>query len=122
MMRASRERNYQAGVRRPIAALAAAAVLSGALAMPVLADINNEPTGEEMVADVLVARPIGVAATLLGTAAFIVSLPFSLLGGNVDKAAEGLVLEPGRETFVRCLGCRNTGRRDAGYSEPQNQR
>jgi len=116
MMRASRK--DQAGFKRPIAALAAAAVLTGALATPVSADINNEPTGEEMVADVLVARPIGVAATLLGTAAFIVSLPFSLLGGNVDKAAEGLVLGPGRETFVRCLGCRNSGRRDFRATKP----
>ena len=106
MMRASRK--YQAGVR----SLVVAAMLSCGVAMPAQAEITTEPTGEEMVADMLVARPLGLVGTLLGTAAFIVSLPFSLLGGNVDKAAEQLVVGPGRETFVRCLGCRNSGRRD----------
>lgn len=115
MMRASRK--YRAGGK----GLVAATLLSCSLGMPAHADITAEPTGEEMIADALVARPIGVAATVLGTAAFVVSLPFSLLGGNVDKAAETLVLGPGREAFVRCLGCRSAGRRDAGYAEPVNQ-
>ena len=114
-MRASRK--YQAGVR----SLVIAAMLSCVAAMPVQAEITAEPTGEEMVADVLVARPLGLVGTVFGTAAFIVSLPFSLLGGNVDKAAENLVVGPARETFVRCLGCRNSGRRDTGYSESANE-
>ncbi len=67
-----------------------------------------------MVADALVARPIGVALTVLGGAAFVVSLPFSALGGNVKQSAEALVLGPARETFERCLGCKVTGK----YKDP----
>jgi hypothetical protein len=65
-----------------------------------------------MMADAVVARPVGVVITVLGAAAFVVSLPFSLLGGNVDEAADKLVMGPVRETFVRCLGCARPGYRD----------
>lgn len=56
-------------------------------------------------ADALIARPLGVLVTGLGAAVFVVSLPFSLIGGNVGEAADMLVVEPARETFGRCLGC-----------------
>jgi hypothetical protein len=65
----------------------------------------ERPGAAAMVADLLVARPLGIAFTAIGTTVFVVSLPFSALGGNVDEAAEKLVVEPARETFVRCLGC-----------------
>jgi hypothetical protein len=63
-----------------------------------------------MTGDLLIARPLGIVVTTLGTAAFIVSLPFSAAGGNVEQAADTLVKGPARETFVRCLGCRTAGR------------
>lgn len=63
------------------------------------------PPAYAMVGDLLVARPLLIAATLVGTAVFIVSLPFSALGGNVEEAADALVGDPGREAFARCLGC-----------------
>ena len=75
-----------------------------------LANEGDEPGAGTMFMDAVVARPLGLAVTVVGTAAFVVSLPFSALGGNVDKAAEALVLGPGRTTFMRCLGCRNEGR------------
>ena len=68
-----------------------------------------EPNGAEMTADLLVARPIGLAATAVGTAVFLVSLPFTMLGGNVAEAGDALVAGPARTTFVRCLGCTNDG-------------
>ncbi|MEM7077320.1 MAG: hypothetical protein AAF513_01715 [Pseudomonadota bacterium] len=71
---------------------------------------EDEPQFGDMATDLVVARPVGVALTALGAAAFVVSLPFSALGGNITQAAEKLVLEPGRETFVRCLGCSSVGR------------
>ncbi len=89
--------------------------LAGTLAVgsaPVLAGSADEPEFGEMATDLVVARPVGFALTALGTAAFIVSLPFSALGGNVEQAAEKLIIEPGKETFVRCLGCRANGRYD----------
>ncbi len=69
----------------------------------------DAPAGYAMFGDLVIARPLLIGATLLGTAAFIVSLPFSALGGNVKEAGEALVLTPGREAFVRCLGCTTSG-------------
>lgn len=86
------------------------ASMTGLLASPALAARDDEPSAEEMAADVLVARPLGLVATTLGAAVFVVSLPFSAVGGNVEQAADTLVLGPARETFVRCLGCRTEGR------------
>ena len=65
----------------------------------------DAPKGYVMMGDLLIARPMLIAATIIGTAAFVVSLPFTALGGNVKEAGEALVVEPGREAFVRCLGC-----------------
>lgn len=63
------------------------------------------PPAYAMIGDLVVARPFLIAATAVGTAAFIVSLPFSALGGNVGEAAEAMVASPAREAFARCLGC-----------------
>jgi hypothetical protein len=38
-----------------------------------------------MAGDLLVARPLGVLATVAGTAIYVVSLPFSLAGGNAGE-------------------------------------
>ena len=63
------------------------------------------PPAYAMVGDLVIARPLLIAGTALGAVLFVVSLPFSALGGNVEEAAQALVVEPGREAFVRCLGC-----------------
>ncbi len=57
-----------------------------------------------MAFDLIFVRPLGLAATAVGEALFIVSLPFSAMGGNVDAAAQKLVVEPARYTFNRPLG------------------
>mgnify|MGYP003643769121 CR=1 FL=1 len=61
-------------------------------------------TGEKMVLDAVVLRPIGLITTVAGTAIYTVSLPFSLLGGNEEEVREHLVKEPARYTFKRALG------------------
>ncbi|HEX7034599.1 MAG TPA: hypothetical protein VF210_02430 [Pseudomonadales bacterium] len=94
-----------AGTSRLVRLLACAA-LTGLLALPAHAAREEEPSAAEMTADVLIARPLGIVATVLGSAVFVVSLPFSAAGGNVDQAADALVMGPVRETFLRCLGCR----------------
>lgn len=66
---------------------------------------TNAPPAYAMVGDLLIARPLGAALTVIGTAAFVVSLPFSALGGNVGEAADALVVAPAKLTFARCLGC-----------------
>lgn len=70
------------------------------------------PSGGAMVVDALLARPLLAAATVGGAAVFLVSLPFSALGGNVDAAAETLVKTPAEATFRRCLGCEVSRRAD----------
>jgi len=96
-----------------LTACAAGALLLGSLSAPLAyAGPEDEPSGGEMMVDALVARPIGVVTTAVGAAAFIVTLPFSAMGGNIDKAADKLVVDPARETFVRCLGCRQSGHPD----------
>lgn len=69
----------------------------------------EEPGTAAMMADLVVARPVGVVITALGTATFLVSLPFTLAGGNVAESGEKLVVGPAQETFNRCLGCKNAG-------------
>ena len=54
--------------------------------------------------DALLLRPLGLAATVLGTAAFIVTLPFSLPTRSADDAAQVLVVKPATYTFARPLG------------------
>ena len=70
---------------------------------------TNTPKGYAMLGDLIIARPLLIGATAIGVVAFGVSLPFTALGGNVGEAGEALVLEPGREAFVRCLGCTTSG-------------
>jgi hypothetical protein len=89
------------------------AALLGVWAMPVHAAPEDEPSAMAMTGDLLIARPLGIVITTIGAAAFVVSLPFSAAGGNVEQAAQTLVVGPARETFVRCLGCRSAGRYQA---------
>ncbi len=94
------------------------ALTSGLLALPAQAQQNvsgdplytvEAPKAFSMVGDLVVARPLLIGATAVGAVAFVVSLPFTALGGNVGEAAQALVVEPGREAFVRCLGCTSSG-------------
>lgn len=74
-------------------------------AVQVAAGAAREPGAAGMIIDGLVVRPLGLVATVLGSVAFVVTLPFSALGGNVDEARENLVTGPAAFTFRRCLGC-----------------
>ncbi len=79
------------------------------VSQPALAGPDDPPNAGAMAADLIVARPLGVVFTIVGSTFFVLSLPFSALGGNVSEAAQALVVKPARETFVRCLGCRSSG-------------
>ena len=67
-------------------------------------DIDTAPSGGAMLADTFLVRPFMLVSTVVGVATFIVTLPFSALGGNVDEAGNTLVVEPAKYTFVRPLG------------------
>jgi len=83
--------------------LALVAVPCSALASNVLTDEDQVKAGE-MVADLVVVRPLGIATVVLGFAVFLVSTPFSALGGNTGQAWETMVVKPTKFTFKRPLG------------------
>lgn len=58
----------------------------------------------KMASDALVVRPLGLCATVIGGAVFVISLPFSALGGNTKPAYDYLVADPFKFTFSRPLG------------------
>jgi len=60
--------------------------------------------GMSMTMDVLIARPAALAATVVGTAVFIVALPFAVTSGSVGMTACELVATPFKYTFVRPVG------------------
>lgn len=80
--------------------------------------VEENPTALAMAGDLVIARPLLLVMTVVGTVAYIVSLPFSLAGGNAGQAGETLVLGPAEATFVRCLGCTSSGyKKDVVLSE-----
>jgi hypothetical protein len=86
-----------------IPVLAAALIASPAYALD-QEQIGRQPTTNEVLADTLIARPLGVVATLVGYVGFLVSLPFSLPSGSVDTAGKALIEDPARYTFLRPIG------------------
>ena len=66
--------------------------------------VGNPPDPGVMAVDLIAVRPLGLVATLAGSAVFIVSIPFSALGGNTEDAWESLVVDPATFTFKRPLG------------------
>jgi hypothetical protein len=54
--------------------------------------------------DALVFRPLGLGATILGSAAFVVSLPIALITQSTDVTAKTLVVKPFDYTFIRPIG------------------
>jgi len=65
---------------------------------------DDKPSAEEMLVDVFLVRPIGIITSVMGTGFFIVSLPFSFLGGNTVDVFNELVAGPITFTFKRPVG------------------
>lgn len=87
----------------------AAIGLALTIATPSLAAIEIEeeefgPSYETMVVDTVVSKPLQLVNAIAGTISYVVSLPFSLAGGNSDQAAQKLMVEPW-QAMNRCLGC-----------------
>ena len=58
----------------------------------------------EIATDALIVRPACLVATVLGSALFVVSLPFAAISKSVKKSAHAFVVRPARATFKRSLG------------------
>ena len=93
--------------KKTIILIAIATLLIINLGSPALAQeqIKKEaPDGGTMVADLLVARPLGVSGMFAGFFLFIATVPFFAPGGNVGTAWEQMVVAPANFTFVRPIG------------------
>ncbi|MGP5550516.1 hypothetical protein ACTXNE_07485 [Psychrobacter namhaensis] len=99
----------QRSVKQKIFTVAASLSLLAASMQPALAAIEIDetdfgPSYETMVVDTVVGKPLQLVNAVAGTAAYLVSLPFSLIGGNADQAQQKLFVEPW-DAMGRCLGC-----------------
>ena len=81
-----------------------ACLLFALLSANVSAAIPEERPGAfAMVIDVPI-RVVGLGLALIGSAFFVVALPFALTSGSTGDAWDALVIEPFEFTFTRPLG------------------
>jgi hypothetical protein len=64
----------------------------------------HQISAASMFADFVAVRPLQFASFILGTATFVVSLPFSALGDNVNQSYKLLMEDAANQTFHRPLG------------------
>ncbi len=81
--------------------------------------IQEHPSPVRMMADLGIGRPLLIAATGLGAAIFLVSLPFTYLAGNVRSASHTLVEVPADAAFKRCLGCLSFSNPPPDHTDPR---
>lgn len=62
-----------------------------ALAAIEIDETDFGPSYGTMMVDTVVGKPLQLVNAVAGTAAYIVSLPFSLIGGNADQAQQKLL-------------------------------
>ena len=56
------------------------------------------------IADVTIVRPGCFLATVIGSAFFVIALPFAAASGSVKATANTLVVQPAQATFTRPVG------------------
>ncbi len=64
----------------------------------------TSPSLGSVAADLVAVRPLGIASTALGLVGYVISLPFSIPGGNSGKVWEKIVVDPAGYTFKRPIG------------------
>jgi hypothetical protein len=95
------------------------AVLGFGTATPAVAG----PQPDAAFFDAVLGRPVGLAATVVGSALFVVSLPFTATSGSIKPSADALVGAPARFTFSRPLGdfqYASPGQHYAGQKAPKH--
>ncbi len=89
---------------KPLRIIIIACLLFALLSLNVSAAIPQERPGAfAMVIDVPI-RVVGLGLALIGSAFFVVALPFALTSGSTGDAWDVLVVEPFEFTFTRPLG------------------
>jgi hypothetical protein len=66
-------------------------------------ELRNPTVGNTFI-DAIAYRPVGLVSIPVGAVLFVLTLPFSAIGGNVGTSFDNLVVTPARFTFVRPLG------------------
>lgn len=64
-------------------------------------DKDDPITDEWNLIDLLVARPVGIGAGIIGAGMFVLTLPFTIPTRSVDDAAKIFILNPFKFSFVR---------------------
>ena len=68
-------------------------------------DRDEAPAVETMAADLLMLKPLGFVATIVGCVLFTAALPFTVWSKKrISQAGKRFVVDPGAYTFVRPLG------------------
>lgn len=85
---------------RTIAAVLIAALLTST------SSYAGDPSNrfEAVAADIVIARPLWLAATVVGTGLFIATLPVAAMSKSVRETGRTLVAKPAQATFTRALG------------------
>jgi len=65
---------------------------------------QSQPDAGAMVVDFVLLRPLGFVAMVAGFSCFVLSSPFSALGGNIHTAWDKMAVDPAQFTFARPLG------------------
>jgi hypothetical protein len=90
--------------RRLIAGLVAATLSLSPMTTSAQDETITGDKGSDMLVDLVLVRPFSLAATLIGMAAFVVALPFTIPSNSVKDAGENMIVPPASATFKRPLG------------------
>lgn len=69
----------------------------------------EKPNAEEIMADLIILRPLGLCSLVIGSTAFILSLPLAVITKSADRTAQVLVKDTFDYTFKRPLGEMESG-------------
>ncbi len=69
----------------------------------------TDTSASSVITDMLLLRPVGIASLGVGTAMYIVALPFSLITRSHGTTFKVLVKEPFEFVFVRPVGETGSG-------------
>lgn len=93
------------GYKKAFSIVLMAVMMVGSVSPNVMAwekrDPNDPFSDQWKAADILLARPLGVVAGILGVGIFILSLPYTLPTGGVDEAAKTFIKRPFAFSFTR---------------------
>jgi len=89
-------------MKKQLIAIVCTAAVGLATSTPTFASLEHDPAA--VAGDALVLRPALFAATIAGSAVFLVALPFAAISKSVKSTAQSLVVAPAKATFTRALG------------------